>query len=465
LSNWRRDDIVSRIPIAEDRSMDLQDLVQEDAGAGTFRIHRSTMTSAEILRLEQERIFDRCWLYVGHDSEVAKNGDFIRRTIAGRPLFMVRGLDGVVRTFMNSCIHRGAQICRQDQGNAGGFVCFYHGWSFNDRGELIAVPDPEGYPEGFCESGRRLLSPPHVDSYRGLHFVNFAAEAISLVDYLGSARELIDQTMDAAELVGGWQIIRGSAKYDIRANWKLLLENSVDNYHFQTVHKTFADYMAGERKRANLPRLAGNPFADSRGVTYENGHVAMLTTAAGRSLANPSPTWTPEAIAEANRLREQMIATHGEERGTAMANRSRFLLVFPNLMFHDTQSGMKLRQFWPTAPDRMQVTQWELVPRRESKELAYYRLQGGVTFQGPGGFGTPDDVEALESCQIGYGCHEVEWSDASRGMRRDSRSDDELTARGFWRHWHALILGGTGTDRMGDPPVPQKVVAMQRAAR
>jgi p-cumate 2,3-dioxygenase subunit alpha len=127
LSNWRRDDIVSRIPIAEDRSMDLQDLVQEDAGAGTFRIHRSTMTSAEILRLEQERIFDRCWLYVGHDSEVAKNGDFIRRTIAGRPLFMVRGLDGVVRTFMNSCIHRGAQICRQDQGNAGGFVCFYHG--------------------------------------------------------------------------------------------------------------------------------------------------------------------------------------------------------------------------------------------------------------------------------------------------------------------------------------------------
>jgi hypothetical protein len=100
LSNWRRDDIVTRIPIAEDRSMDLQDLVQEDAGAGTFRIHRSTMTSAEILRLEQERIFDRCWLYVGHDSEVAKNGDFIRRTIGGRPLFMMRGLDGVVRTFI-----------------------------------------------------------------------------------------------------------------------------------------------------------------------------------------------------------------------------------------------------------------------------------------------------------------------------------------------------------------------------
>jgi len=124
---------------------------------------------------------------------------------------------------------------------------------------------------------------------------------------------------------------------------------------------------------------------------------------------------------------------------------------------------MKLRQFWPTAPDAMQVTQWELVPRRESKALAHYRLQGGVTFQGPGGFGTPDDVEALESCQIGYRCHELEWSDASRGMRREARSDDELTARGFWRHWHALIQGGPGSARMGDPPAPQKIVAMKRA--
>ena len=48
-------------------------------------------------------------------------------------------------------------------------------------------------------------------------------------------------------------------------------------------------------------------------------------------------------------------------------------------------------------------------------------------------------------------------------MRRDARSDDELTSRGVWRHWHALILGGDGADRMADPPVPQKIVAMKRA--
>src|SRR5258706_11151783 len=159
--------------------MELSHLVQEDAAAGTFRIHRSTLTSAEILRLEQERIFDRSWLYVGHESEVPKPGDFCRRTIAGRPLFMLHGADGTVRIFMNSCIHRGALICRQDHGNASGFVCFYHGWSYNDRGELIGVPDPEAYPEEFCEGGRRLLQPRHVGFYRGLYFVNFAADAPS----------------------------------------------------------------------------------------------------------------------------------------------------------------------------------------------------------------------------------------------------------------------------------------------
>jgi len=444
--------------------MDLSHLVMEDVERGTFRVHRSTMTSPEIFRLEQERIFNRSWLYVGHESEVPKQGDFCRRAVAGRPLLMIRGRDGKIRVLINSCLHRGALVCRQDSGNAASFVCFYHGWSYDDCGKLTGVPDPSGYAEDFGKSGRALMQPTNVDNYRGMYFVNFASDAMSLAEFLGEARELIDLTMDSAEILGGWEVIRGTAKYNIRANWKLLLENSADNYHFHTTHKTFADYTANERKLAGLGRPKVNNIDNSRGLVFKNGHVAMLTRAEGRTIANPSPLWSPEAIAATDELRNALAQRYGEARGHSMTDFSRFLIVFPNLAFHDTQSGFKFRQWWPVGPDMMEVNQWELVPRREPAGLAGLRLDGSVTFQGPGGFGTPDDIEALESCQIGYRAPELEWSDVSRGMRRDARSDDELTARGFWRHWHAMIQGHAGSERVADLPVSLPLATQQRAS-
>jgi p-cumate 2,3-dioxygenase alpha subunit len=437
--------------------MDLSHLVIDDAASGTFQVHRSALTSQDIFDLEQKHIYGRSWLYVGHRTEVPKPGDFLRRVVAGRPLFMVHGRDGNVRIFVNSCLHRGALVCRQDTGNAPSFSCFYHGWSYDDAGKLIGVPDPSGYAEDFKTSGRKLLSPTNVDSYRGMYFVNFGTNVPSLIDYLGEARELIDLTLDSAEPLGGWEVIKGTAKYDIGANWKLLLENSVDNYHFRTTHKTFADYSLVQRKRAGLGQSKINNIDASRSVVFKHGHVAMLTLAEGRTIASPSPLWSEQAIAETGRLRGRLVDLYGEKRGAEMSEVSRFLIIFPNLAFHDTQSGFKLRQWWPTAPNRMEVNQWELVPRQERGDLAHYRLEGGVTFQGPGGFGTPDDIEALESCQNGFRATELEWSDISRGMRRDQpRSDDELAARGFWRQWHAMIQGQGEAERVTDLPAPKQ---------
>jgi p-cumate 2,3-dioxygenase alpha subunit len=441
--------------------MDLASLIVDDAASGTFRIHRSTMTSSEIMDLEMERIFSSSWLYVGHDSEVANRGDYRRRTVLGRPLFMVRGKDGAIRVFINSCLHRGAQVCRADEGKSEAFVCFYHGWAYDNCGKLIGIPDPEGYPEGFCDVEQTLLQPPRVESYRGFYFVNFDADAPSLPEYLGEARELMDLTIDSAEILGGWHVIEGTAKFDIRANWKLLLENSVDNYHFHTVHKTFMEFMSSERKRTGAPKPTINNINDSRGLAFPHGHVAMLTLAEGRTIACPNPTWSKETIAEVTRIREELAARYGKERGHRMADYSRFLIVFPNLAFHDTQSGFKLRQWWPVRPDLMQVTQWELTPRNERSDVAAARLAGAATFQGPGGFGTPDDIEALESCQIGFRAPELEWSDASRGTRRQARSDDELTSRAFWREWHSRIMGHGSAQTTADPPLPRPMTRKQ----
>ena len=124
---------------------DPKNLILDNPDEGVFRVHRSAMTSLEVLRMEQERIFNKCWLYLCHESEVENPGDYRRRNVAGRPLFFIRGSDGKLRVFLNTCTHRGALICRHDQGHADVLQCFYHAWSFNNHGDLVGVPDEAGY--------------------------------------------------------------------------------------------------------------------------------------------------------------------------------------------------------------------------------------------------------------------------------------------------------------------------------
>ena len=98
-------------------------MIREDRSGGIFRVHRLVFSSAEIATLGQANIFQRCWLYLGHDSEIPNVGDYQRRTVAGQPLF-VAAASGRVRAFYNSCTHWGANVCRVDQGNAEVFQCF-----------------------------------------------------------------------------------------------------------------------------------------------------------------------------------------------------------------------------------------------------------------------------------------------------------------------------------------------------
>jgi p-cumate 2,3-dioxygenase alpha subunit len=152
---------------------DPKSLIIDNPQEGVFRVHRSAMTSHEVLQTEQERVFNKCWLYLCHESEVENPGDYRRRNVAGRPLFFVRGSDGKLRVFLNTCTHRGALICRHDQGHADVLQCFYHAWTFNNQGDLVGVPDEAGYGNCFNRAEMGLKSPPRVDNYRGFVFVSF----------------------------------------------------------------------------------------------------------------------------------------------------------------------------------------------------------------------------------------------------------------------------------------------------
>ena len=102
--------------------------------------------------------------------------------------------------------------------------------------------------------------------------------------------------------------------------------------------------------------------------------------------------------------------------------------------------AITVRTFYPVSPDYMEVNAWALAPIDESAEDSALRLDNFLTFLGPGGFATPDDVEMLESCQRGFANREVAWSDISRGMKREHPSiTDELQMRAFWRRWNQLM--------------------------
>jgi phenylpropionate dioxygenase-like ring-hydroxylating dioxygenase large terminal subunit len=105
-----------------------------------FRVHRSAMVDPDLLVLERQRIFDRCWIYAGHESEVRAPGDFVTRTLCERPVILCRDSANKVRVFLNVCRHRGALVCRERSGNAKGYYCFYHGWRSDRDGCLDGVP-------------------------------------------------------------------------------------------------------------------------------------------------------------------------------------------------------------------------------------------------------------------------------------------------------------------------------------
>jgi phenylpropionate dioxygenase-like ring-hydroxylating dioxygenase large terminal subunit len=404
----------------------------DDPNSHVFRVHRSTMTSPDIFEEERRAIFDTNWLYIGHESEVSQPGDYVRRSIGGRSMFLVRGAkSGELRVFHNTCTHRGALVCRQDRGNSKVFQCFYHAWSFNSEGELVGVPGADAYGEGFNKADLGLRSPARMESYRGFVFISFDPDAEDLITYLAGAREYLDLIVD--ESGGSLEVLQGTHEYSINANWKLLVENSIDGYHAAATHDTYMKFLVNMGTDLSTG-------VDGIGRSLGNGHSVMEYNGPwGRPIAKWEQLYGPEARPGMDALRASLVQQFGEERATRMADHNRNLFIYPNLIINDIMA-LTVRTFHPLSAQQMEVTAWQLAPMNEEPDVRTRRLDSFLTFLGPGGFATPDDVEALESCQAGFRSGGVEWSDISRGMNRDPLAQDEEQMRAFWRRWSEQVF-------------------------
>ena len=162
-------------------------LVVEDKQKQAFLVHRKVFVSPDILEREP-RIFDKCWIYVGHASEVKNPGDFRTRRVAG-PSCLLRDHKGEVYASSTLPPSRRAGM-RERSGNARRFYCVYHGWTYNKDGALKHVPGEEAYTSAFDKTRKGADAVARLESYRDFWFSNFDPDARGSVDYLGTRRTI-----------------------------------------------------------------------------------------------------------------------------------------------------------------------------------------------------------------------------------------------------------------------------------
>jgi len=203
-------------------------------------IAASRYTDVEFARLESERLFASQWLFAGHVSELPGPGDFRVVELPPGPIVVVRGVDGVVRAFFNSCRHRGAPVARESCGTAKLLVCQYHSWAYDTLGRLKNVPDERDFPG--LDREERALTPLRCEQWDGWIFVNADAGAVALRDWLGP---ICDQL---AELGGERLRFVGRQVAELTCNWKLAVHAFMEVYHVRTVHPDSAALLYDPRR-------------------------------------------------------------------------------------------------------------------------------------------------------------------------------------------------------------------------
>ena len=195
--------------------------------------------SPDWLRLEQERVFRRSWVFAGAEAEIPEPGDMKPIEIGGAPLVVLRDQAGEIRAFHNVCRHRGARLvsapCRKPL-----VACPYHAWSYGLDGKLRTRPHfsgPDRVDRFEAGGGERLdLMPVRAETWNGCIFANLSGDAEPLTAWLAP--------MVARSSAYDFSVLRwaGKLEVEVKANWKLVYENYIEGYHVFSVHPRLLKY-------------------------------------------------------------------------------------------------------------------------------------------------------------------------------------------------------------------------------
>lgn len=352
-------------------------------------ISREIFVSEEVYQEEQERVFTRAWLFVGHESQIAKPGDYFVSAMGEESVILCRDREGKVHVFLNSCRHRGMKVCRYDEGNTPVFTCPYHGWSYATDGKLVGVPFyKDAYHEKLDKSQWGLVEVAQIFNHKGTIWATWDASAPPFLEYLGDFKVYLDLLLDSWDgREGGTEVFGGVEKWLIPCNWKFPAENFVGDRYHNISHRS-VDLVgigpSGSGRRDTQERIG----ARALDICFpESGHGTI-------SFLRPDDVPIPayqhsQVVAEYFRYCEEGRRQRKGQWARMVAGPG---TVFPNTSYLPRQPRT-IAVWHPRGPSRTEVWRWFLVDADAPQVVKDFLRQYYIQYSGPGGLTEQDDME------------------------------------------------------------------------
>jgi phenylpropionate dioxygenase-like ring-hydroxylating dioxygenase large terminal subunit len=349
----------------------------------------------EIYEMEMERIFNKKWIMIGHDTEIPSPGDYVLRYIGEQPFIVIRNEEAKISVLLDACRHRGTRICRAEMGNTSHFRCPYHGWTYKNDGELIGMPAQQKAYAGFDKKNWGLVS-IRVETLHGLIFVCLDEQTPSLEEYLGDQKFYLDLLFGLCE-DDQWEVVGEPQRMVMDANWKLAVENfSGDDYHLMFLHRSTTEVDSFQQSMTDM--LNGYHIQTS------NGHCVSLSIDR-EGTDNPLKYWNfPKEMVDKFRLdqlseKEHEIVRDSRDLFGNMYPSSSFLLyvVSPDGKDIPATPFLNLKQWMPKGPNKTEVWNWYLMFKGAPQEFKEQSYRAGCASFSMSGIFETDDVTVWES--------------------------------------------------------------------
>jgi Rieske 2Fe-2S family protein len=279
-------------------------------------------------RREMEHFFLGKWICAGRADQVPNRGDFFLRDVLGESIIVTRADGGDVKAMYNVCRHRGTRICESSCGTFPGSIqCPYHAWTYDLGGRLIGAPHMDEV-EGFDKRDYRL-KPVGCEVWDGHVFINLS------MDDGASVRNQIGQLIDRFR---PWRMeelrLVHRTVYDVRANWKLIIQNYNECLHCPVLHPLLNQmhHYLGADNAPSEPTFCGGTMGFKEGV---------------------------ETLSRDGKLRRRYLPGLGVAEKSVVS----YFSIYPNLLLTLHPDYMVTVTIWPKAPDRTElVGEWHFHP-------------------------------------------------------------------------------------------------------
>lgn len=355
----------------------------------------------EVFDLEIDRIFRRQWKFACHESELPENGDYRTINHAEWPLIIHRGMDGIVRAFLNVCSHRSSLVATAPRGNAKTLTCFFHLWGFDSKGDCVEITKPKGYEDcKFVCKANMGLREVKCAVRLGMVFVNMDDEAEEFDAYVGDAFCQLEDVMGTVPLET-FHLHR----VEVNGNWKQWQETNMELYHEwgHVVNRTTS--------------IMAPKYNDRKWYIHPNGHG-----------------WLEPFKVEYKNYKgwdqRDALTLPGLTPGEF-----RVVDLFPNTTIIVRGTVVRIDTTIPIAPGLTILEQRGLGVKGESAEARRTRQQHHNQFWGPLGRNLSEDVIFVDAVAVANKRRAARWGIFAR--HEGMMSQDDEIMRAYYAVWSA----------------------------